>query len=374
MRVAVVHSFYSAKVPSGENSVVLDQVDALREAGLDVQLMGVETKDQANQLGLALKSALRVGSGFGRSPLGNLSAFQPDLIHIHNLFPNFGTRWMASTNVPTVMSLHNYRFACSNAVLFRSGEQCWECVDHGPMRSVLHGCYRDSRLATLPLAVSRRSYSRSLMSDVSALVTTSPKSHEVVTRLLPGAQVEMIANFGHGSAESGSRPREELWLAMGRFSPEKGFAELARDWPSHRHLRFVGNGPQSEEIHQWAVNKNIAFLDSLSREDMRSLMRSATGVIFPSRWIEVAPQIVVEAMRLGIPVVANEASGAADIVGESQAGTTYSDGESLALSLERVIDEWDSMSMRASNYFLANWTKDRWQERILHLYHSLVQV
>jgi len=372
VRVAVIHSFYSPKVPSGENSVVLDQVDALREIGIDAQLVAVETKDRANQLGLAARSAFRVGSGFGPSPLRSIPTFRPDLIHIHNLFPNFGTRWMASTGIPTVMSVHNYRFACSNAVLFRSGEQCWECVDHGPMRAVLHGCYRNSRLATLPLAVSRRSYSRSLVSDLSALVTTSPKSNEVITRLLPGAQVKMIPNFGEGPAEFGVRPREELWLAMGRFSPEKGFADLARDWPPDRPLRFVGDGPQRETIRQRSVNKDISLLNSLNRDEMRSVMRSATGLVFPSRWIEVAPQIVVEAMRLGVPIVASEANGVADIVRESGAGATYSDRETLCVALQNVNDARDDMSRRASDYFSANWTKERWQESMVSLYHSLV--
>jgi len=101
-------------------------------------------------------------------------------------------------------------------------------------------------------------------------------------------------------------------------------------------------------------------------------MRSATGLVFPSRWIEVAPQIVVEAMRLGVPIVASEANGVADIVRESGAGATYSDRETLCVALQNVNDARDDMSRRASDYFSANWTKERWQESMVSLYHSLV--
>ena len=59
------------------------------------------------------------------------------------------------------MTVHNFRLACPAATLWRDGKFCVECVGKTawPFSSttaawpgVVHGCYRDSRLATLPIA------------------------------------------------------------------------------------------------------------------------------------------------------------------------------------------------------------------------------
>lgn len=53
-----------------------------------------------------------------------------------------------------VLTLHNYRLFCPAAIPMRAGQVCTDCLDR---RSVLpalqHGCYRNSRLTTVPLAM-----------------------------------------------------------------------------------------------------------------------------------------------------------------------------------------------------------------------------
>ena len=48
---------------------------------------------------------------------------------MHNLFPNFGTRWLKTWSGPLVTTLHNYRYACVNALLLRDNAWCTECPD-----------------------------------------------------------------------------------------------------------------------------------------------------------------------------------------------------------------------------------------------------
>jgi hypothetical protein len=45
VRIAMVHSFYSSSQPSGENTVVLNEVDALRRAGHEVALFAAHTDE-----------------------------------------------------------------------------------------------------------------------------------------------------------------------------------------------------------------------------------------------------------------------------------------------------------------------------------------
>ena len=50
-----------------------------------------------------------------------------------------------------MVTLHNYCFFCSNGLLYRSGSICNLFPEGGNRNAVFHACYRNSRLATIPL-------------------------------------------------------------------------------------------------------------------------------------------------------------------------------------------------------------------------------
>jgi hypothetical protein len=93
LRIAVVHSYYSSRQPSGENVVVDLQIDALHRAGHEVELIARRTGDLEPARTYPVAAALRVASGRGASPRDRIAAFEPDVVHVHNLFPNWGRRW-----------------------------------------------------------------------------------------------------------------------------------------------------------------------------------------------------------------------------------------------------------------------------------------
>ena len=87
IRIAMVHSFYSSAQPSGENTVVLNEVDALRRAGHEVALFAAHTDELEGEVFYKLRAGLRVATGYGRNPLKAIRDFSPDVVHVHNLFP-----------------------------------------------------------------------------------------------------------------------------------------------------------------------------------------------------------------------------------------------------------------------------------------------
>src|SRR6266702_8426604 len=93
-----------------------------------------------------------VATGFGADPTEDLRRFAPDVVHVHNLLPNFGTRWLDRWPGPVVATLHNFRSMCPAGTLYRSGHVCTACPDGNPGAALRHACYRGSTLATLPLA------------------------------------------------------------------------------------------------------------------------------------------------------------------------------------------------------------------------------
>jgi glycosyltransferase involved in cell wall biosynthesis len=372
MRIAVIHSFYTSSKPSGENRVVEDQVDALRDAGHDVILVRQDTPERQGPV-FALRSGVNVALGHGFDPSPVLKSFKPDIVHIHNLFPNFSTNWLRTWPGPFVVTLHNYRFGCSNGIFYRSGNICTECPDSGNYRGVIHGCYRDSRLATIPLAVSQPRR-HEVLDRASAIVTTSELSTEIVRKYLrPNAPLHVVPNFvdPDDSLEL-KRPLTKNWLTLGRFSAEKGFVELVKDWPADERLTVVGDGELRSEILQSAAGKLINVRSSVPRDELRLMISDSYGLIFPSRWFESDPQVVAESMRLGLPVVAFHANSAAELVGSSGSGVVYRDSASLRSALDTVVRGREQMSINARGEYLRRWTKQSWLIRIENLYRELL--
>jgi glycosyltransferase involved in cell wall biosynthesis len=376
MRIALIHSFYSSDQPSGENRVVVDQADALQRAGHEVRIIARHTDDLAGSSTYHVRSAWTVATGRGASPVDELREFNPDIVHIHNLFPNFATNWVASWHGPVVATLHNYRAVCANGLLYRDGHQCSECPDGSPLQAVRHGCYRGSRMATIPVAVGLSRRGPTFLDHVDRVVVTSPGSARILGGYLPGlAPFDLVPNFGVGQSQQPLAASERTsWLAMGRFTPEKGFLELIEMWPHGSALIVIGDGPQSEALAVAAKEKAITIRPSMPIEELRRILPSHRGLVFPSRWPDVAPQVVVEAMRVGLPVIAHRANVVADLVASSGAGAAYDDAPSLAEALEAISVDLPLMSAQAVRTFERDWTEESWLAGIEAVYSFAISV
>src|SRR4051812_31099182 len=77
-----------------------------------------------------LGAAFAVASGYGASPLSALSRFKPDVVHVHNLFPNWAWRWLNEWDGPLVATLHNFRPLCAAGTLFRDDHNCLNNCGH----------------------------------------------------------------------------------------------------------------------------------------------------------------------------------------------------------------------------------------------------
>lgn len=379
MRVALVHSAYSSAVPSGENRVVTDQADFLASRGIDVTVFQVSTDDEQRGRLYGPLTAARVLLRVGRSPLPALRSFAPDVVHVHNTFPNVGSRWLRNWNGPVAVSIHNYRAGCSNGLLMRDGRICHDCVEPAlrVWPAIRHACYRDSRMATVPVAVSRAGFRHDLVRAGVTAVTTSESSDRLF-RLVTRDRIPsvVIPNFvvDHSGPDAPGRAERRGWIVVSRLSPEKGVLKLARDWPRDQELTIIGDGPQWAQIEKLAEARPwVTLLASVPRDKLRGMLARHVGLVFPSRWHEVAPQVVVEAMCAGLPVVAFDGNDVAPLVVPSGSGLSYHDADSLAKAVMEVDERWDSFHTGARGTYEAAWTPDAWFSRMMALYSSLLE-
>jgi glycosyltransferase involved in cell wall biosynthesis len=116
-------------------------------------------------------------------------------------------------------------------------------------------------------------------------------------------------------------------LFVGRLDPQKApfrLLEAVRDlWPAHLdlHVLLVGQGPLEAKLHAWVrqheAGDRVHFAGR--REDVPELMAAATCFVLTSRW-EGMPNVVLEAMAAGLPIVATGAEGVRELLGDGEFG------------------------------------------------------
>lgn len=133
--------------------------------------------------------------------------------------------------------------------------------------------------------------------------------------------------------EGVDRSRPEA-LFVGRLEPQKDVRTLLAAWPLVRkrvptaRLRIVGKGPQEEELRALAV-EGVEWCGF--QADVAPFWRTSRVLVLPSRW-EGLPNVVLEAMAWGLPVVATAVGGSVELVRDGKTGHLVPVGEPLALA------------------------------------------
>lgn len=372
MRIALVHSFHGSPVPGGENEAVLDQAAALARAGHDVHLVAARTDDLRHAAGYAARCAITVATGHGRSPVSALRALAPDVVHVHNLFPNFGRAWAAAWTGPLVASLHDYRPLCAAAVLYRDGARCTRCPDGDRWAGLRHGCFRGSRLATLPLAwAGRGGVARDpLLRRADRVVVSSEVSRDAYVRAgLPYERLELLPGFVPLVAGAGGGERE-AWVYAGRLTPESGILDLLRRWPAGRRLDVAGAGPL-ERACRAAAPASVRFLGRVERGALRRSLPGYRGLVFPGRWPQGVPLVYLEALAAGLPVLAFEGSAVPRVVRTEGTGTVTGWDAPLPAALDAADRIFPTLRAHCRDVHAERYGEAVWVERTGRLYAAL---
>lgn len=379
LHVAVVHSYYVSRNPSGENRAVKDQIDALRRAGHRVSEFAANTDDLEGQRLYPLRAALRVATGRGANPLHAIEAVAPDIVHVHNLFPNFGRTWLRRVAAPVVHTMHNYRPVCANALLLRDGRVCTLCADGDRWAGVRHRCYRGSAVATVPVAVANRKGPGGdpLLQRADRIIVLSPAQRRMLLDAgFDLAKVVDGCNFLPEGRRPSASPRSdgERWLYVGRLSEEKGILRLIEHWPSQRRLVVAGDGPLRGRVEEAAHRHgHIELLGAVDRQRVLHEMTLATGLLFPSIWFEGAPLVHLEALAAGLPTVAFEPSAVAASVRTDDTGVVAGwSARAISDALDEVVDRRLAMADRCRAVFAERHTEETFCRDTVALYRSLL--
>ena len=118
----------------------------------------------------------------------------------------------------------------------------------------------------------------------------------------------------------GWAPETELILFLGRMHPQKGLDLLQKQIEhlappnGNRRLLMIGDGPLSDSIDQWCQQIGRDRVQRLGfQSDVRSWIQMCHLLVLPSRY-EGMPNVVLEAMASGKPVVAANVEGIGELL------------------------------------------------------------
>jgi glycosyltransferase involved in cell wall biosynthesis len=383
MKVLIVHNRYRSDQPSGENIAVERQINLLTAAGHEVTTFGRSSDDIGAYTPLQkVRVPLRVvWSAEARGDIKRtLSEQRPDVVHVHNTFPLISPSVLAPCRqaAAVVASFHNYRLICPQGQLLRHGESCELCVGRVPWPGVVHSCYRDSRVATVPIAVANQTH-RTLNvwnRNVNAFIVLSRFSlGKLVAGGLDRSRMYDLPNFAPRPQALRCGPGEHF-LFLGRLSAEKAPEMLADVWSETLGpLLIVGDGPERHSVELNASRKStVKLLGAVAHDKSMSLLARARALILNSRAYEAGPLVVAEALARGIPVIAPGHGAFRELIDDRQTGRLFPPGDRAALvgCVRELLDDRTSVRMgeaaRASYERL--FTPEAHLEKLLQVYED----
>lgn len=318
-----------------------------------------------------------------------VARFKPDVVHVHNTFPLLSPAIFRSIghSAASVLTLHNYRLFCPAAIPMRAGRVCTECLDRKSSWSALkHGCYRGSRLATAPLALSVSLHRKIKTWDrhVNAFIVLTEFQKKVMTEAgLPADRVYVKPNFYPGNPEAHVWTNRGNYVVFaGRLTKEKGIDDLIRAWimwgESAPELRILGDGPLRKSLQQLAsesTEAHITFLGQLSSADAERQIADSRLLVLPSICFETFGMVILEAFSYGTPAAVSDAGPLPTIVRDGVSGIIFEAANAASL-FQKVHSAWNSPGLLerlgegARSEFAAFYTAEANYERLMEIYSA----
>ena len=387
MKILMVHNYYQQR--GGEDAVFDREVAMLESHGHTVKQLTFHNHQIRGPFAswwAGLSSLFSIPAFF--QTWKAIRQFHPDLLHAHNLFPLASPSILLAAKirkVPVIVTLHNYRLICANAVLFRDGAGCQQCVkQRWPLAGILQGCYRNSRLQSAAL-VWMTSLHRQLGTWTHAVdryITLSPAQREIILQSALGVPSEKLAikpNFTNSPPPPSTQTTPAYFLFIGRLSVEKGVEPLLAAFKqSTLPLKIMGTGPMESTVQE-AVSKspNIEYLGFQDKATVSEMLHQAIALIFPSVCPETFGLSIIEAFAAQVPVIASNLGGPSNLVIHQENGLLVEPGLASALRAAAETLHSDTalrqqLAESAYRSFQAHYTDRRNYETLMDIYHDVL--
>jgi colanic acid/amylovoran biosynthesis glycosyltransferase len=155
-------------------------------------------------------------------------------------------------------------------------------------------------------------------------------------------------------------PRERIYrvFCAARLSPEKGHCfsiqalKLLKSMGLRLELRLAGDGPSRALLEKLSmelgISDQVQFLGNLTEDQIANELEAA-DLFLLSSFVEGIPVSAMEAMAVGVPVIATNVAGTSELIEDGRSGLLVrpADPQALADAVVRMINDYP-FRLRAS--------------------------
>jgi GT2 family glycosyltransferase/glycosyltransferase involved in cell wall biosynthesis len=323
-----------------------------------------------------------------------LDEWRPDIVHLHHLtcLSTGIPRQAAHRGIPVVMTLNDYWLICHRGQLVDlDGRRCL-----GPWNGRCARCLPPGALASPSAFRSLRTLQSFPIPGVSAAIGIAARVREAATPAddIRGATVARLEHMRSAVADvrfflvpsatlaaafAAFGLREDRVIRCNQGISTARFERIQRTPSTYLRAGFAGglqptkgadilvdaldqlagervtvdvlgssggyHGDRhfAEALTTRLGHQAIRRLGSVSHERMPAILEDIDVLVVPSTWIENAPFIIREAFAAGVPVIASNLGGMAEMVRDGVDGLLFPAGDSAALAaaLRRLIENPD---------------------------------
>lgn len=369
--IRILHLIASNFV-GGPEKQILHHAKDIQECGFEVWIGSFRDQpDRAEILGHAEQQGLRTceficGGRFDPGPIWQLSAFlrreRIDLVCTHGYKANtFGVFAKMLAGVPQIAFCRGWTAETKFIRIF-------EALDRKLLRFADHVvCVSNAQAQTLAGV-------RGVGSNVSV----------VQNAMLGETQTDPATNRETCKAQLGFPADTRLVGAVGRLSIEKGqrylvqaSAELAREFKTLKVV-LLGEGRERANLEKQAQQlglENVLLMPGFQKDVTRWM--GAFDVLVNCSLTEGLPNVVLEALALGTPVVATAVGGVPELIEDQVHGLLVSPGDSRALAqgVSRLLSDPQlacELSEKGQLRVKADFSPSRQRDGLLAIYKQVL--
>lgn len=288
-----------------------------------------------------------------------LDDFKPQVVHLNNI--NFQLtpsiiyevrKWEKQNKckVKIVYTAHDFQWVCPNHMLMipSTKELCFKCKGGKYGECAKNKCIHNSRVKSI--LGSMEAYLYKFFKTYKKVDTIICPSHFMKDMLSTNSSIadKLMTMHNYCTVDTVEvREKKDYVLYFGRYSEEKGIETLLKVCEKLPEVSFVfaGDGPLREQVEKLDNVQNKGFL---SGKELRTLIAEARFAIIPSIWYENCPFTVIEAQKLGTPVVASNLGGIPELIDIGETGEVFEVGD-VEMLVEKIFSFWSDKE-KSKNY------------------------
>ncbi len=312
---------------------------------------------------------------------------KPDIVHLNNFAHQISPSILdvfAKHNIPTLMTMHDYKIVCPTYSMLADDNPCERCKDGRYYWCFLNRCTKTSYLKSLLNTLEMYLHHKILhiYDKIGVFISPSMFLKNKVKEMGFDGKVVYLPNFVRVEQFAPCyEPKENSIVYVGRLSHEKGVGTLLKAVRGlDIHLKIIGDGSLKESLKFKVKSEkldNVEFLGYRSGDDLKNEVRNSMALVIPSEWYENNPRSVIEAFALGKPAIGARIGGIPELVKDGKTGYTFESGnvEDLRDKIECLLKDPDSAIERGKNarrFVEENLNPEKHYQKLMKIYQIAI--